>query len=205
APAPWIAVPRGVDAAAVIAAADRCAGGRLDVFALRDVALGDPPRWNRDPKTGIEAPLACGKLLDYRDARRVGDIKYLWEPNRHLHLATLAQAHALTGEFRYFAALRDQLESWFAACPDGRGPNWASALEAAIRLINWSIAWQLLGGARSRLLQDGPGAAFRRRWLEGIYRHARFVAGNFSLYSSANNHLLGEASGLFVAALTWPH
>ena len=24
------------------------------------------------------------------------------------------------------------------------GPNWASALEAGIRLINWSIAWQLL-------------------------------------------------------------
>jgi heparinase II/III-like protein len=202
---PWMRAPTAVDAAAILAAADRVAAGRLDVFALRDARLGDPPRWNRDPKTGIEAPLAFGKLLDYRDARVVGDIKYLWEPNRHLQLVTLAQAYALSGEFRYFAALRDQLESWFAACPDGRGPNWSSALEAAIRLINWSIAWQLLGGARSRLFQDGAGAEFRRRWLESVYRHARFVAGNFSLYSSANNHLLGEASGLFVAALTWPH
>ena len=204
-PQPWIGIPSGVDAGAVVAAAERVAAGRLDVFALRDASLGDPPRWNRDPKTGIEAPLSFGKLLDYRDARIVGDIKYLWEPNRHLQLVTLAQAYALTGEFRWFAALRDQLESWFAACPEGRGPNWASALEAAIRLINWAIAWQLLGGARSRLFEDGAGSQFRRRWLDSVHRHARFVAGNFSLYSSANNHLLGEASGLFVAALAWPH
>jgi heparinase II/III-like protein len=205
APEPWIRVPARVDRAALLAAADRVVAGRLDVFALRDLRLGEPPRWNRDPKTGIEAPLAFGKLLDYRDARLVGDIKYLWEPNRHLQLATLAQAYALSGEFRWFAALRDQLESWFAACPDGRGANWASALEAAIRLINWSIAWQLVGGARSPLFREGAGAEFRRRWLDCVYRHARFVAGNFSLYSSANNHLLGEASGLFVAAVTWPH
>ena len=204
-PQPWIGVPPGVDAGAVLAAADRIAAGRLDVFALRDADLGDPPRWNRDPKTGVEAPLAFGKLLDYRDARLVGDIKYLWEPNRHLQLVTLAQAYALSGEFRWFAALRDQLDSWFAACPDGRGPNWASALEAAIRLINWAIAWQLLGGAGSPVFREAAGADFRARWLDGVYRHARFVAGNFSLYSSANNHLLGEASGLFIAALAWPH
>src|SRR4051812_10258809 len=101
APAPWMTAPAGGDAAAILAAADRIASGRLDVFALRDVDLGDPPRWNRDPKTGVEAPLVWGKLLDYRDPRLVGDIKYLWEPNRHLHLVTLAQAHALTGEYRY--------------------------------------------------------------------------------------------------------
>jgi len=33
------------------------------------------------PKTGAEAPLTPGKLLDYRDRRLVGDIKYLWEVN----------------------------------------------------------------------------------------------------------------------------
>jgi hypothetical protein len=202
---PWVRVAAGTDAARIVAAADRIASGKLDVFALRDVDVGDPPRWNRDPKTGTEAPLTFGKLLDYRDPKLVGDIKYLWEPNRHLHLATLAQAHALTGEFRYFGAIRDHLDSWFSACPWRLGANWASALEAAIRLINWSIAWQLLGGARSRLFQDEGGAAFRGRWLDSVYQHAEFIHGHFSLYSSANNHLLGEASGLFVAALTWPH
>ena len=47
------------------------------------------------------------------------------------------------------------------------------------------------------------GAGLRQRWLDSIYRHAQFICGNFSLYSSANNHLLGEATGLFIASNTW--
>ncbi len=204
-PLHWVHVPARVDAARYMDAADRIAAGRFDLFALRDVELGSPPRWNRDPRSGIEAPLTFGKSLDYRDSGRIGDIKYLWELNRHLHLVTLAQAYALSGEARYFAVLREHLESWIASCPFLEGPNWSSALEAAIRLINWSVAWQLLGGAHSPLFADGGGSRFRQSWLESIYRHAQFIRGHFSSHSSANNHLVGEAAGLFVAALTWPH
>ena len=205
APRPWVHATADVDAARYLAAADRIAAGKLDVFALRDVDLGSPPRWNRDPRTGVEAPLGFSKLLDYRNPRLVGDIKYLWELNRHLHLVTLAQAHALSRDARYFNVIRQHLESWFASCPYGRGPNWSSALEAAIRLINWSVTWQLLGAARSPLFEDAESARFRERWLESVHQHAQFVHGYFSLHSSANNHLIGEAAGLFIAALTWPH
>lgn len=207
APAPnhWIHAALKVDAAPYLAAADRIAAGKLDVFSLRGADLGSPPHWNRDPKTGVEAPLIFGKRLDYRNPRLVGDIKYLWEPNRHLHLVTLAQAQALSGNERYFQVLRQHLESWFDACPYPMGPNWTSALEVAIRLINWSVAWQLIGGARSPLFQTAEGARLRQRWLESVYQHMQFVCGHFSLDSSANNHLIGEAAGLFIAALTWPH
>jgi len=200
---PWIRVPPNPDAAGCIAAAARIVAGRFDLFALKDAALGNPPRWNIDPRTGIEAPLRFGKRLDYRDAARVGDIKYLWELNRHLHLVTLAQAGAITGDLRYGAVLRAHLESWFAACPYRSGANWSSALEPALRLISWSAAWQLLGGEASPLLAQAN-AGFRERWLQSVFHHASFVRGHFSLYSSANNHLIGEAAGLYVAALTWP-
>src|SRR5712692_644701 len=202
---PWIHATAEVDAAQYLAAADPVAAGRFDVFALEGVELGSPPRWNRDPKTGVEAPLSFGKLLDYRDPRRVGDIRYLWELSRHSHLVTLAQAYALSGDARYSGVIRQHLESWFAACPCGMGPNWSSALEPAIRLINWSVAWQLLGGVSAPLFEDAEGARFRQRWLDSVFQHARFVRGHFSLYSSANNHLIGEAAGLYVAAITWPH
>jgi len=204
APRNWVHAGAKVDARPYLAAAERIAAGRLDLFALRDVELGSPPRWNRDPKTGCEAPLVFGMLLDYRDPQRVGDIKYLWELNRHLHLVTLAQAYALSGEVRHFDVLRGHLESWFDACPYRMGANWTSALEAAIRLVNWSLAWQLLGGAHSPLFRSPGGARLRQRWLESAYQHAHFVHGNFSRYSSANNHLIGEATGLFIAGLTWP-
>ena len=199
---PWVHADPGVEAASYLAAADRLHEGWLDVFALQGLDLGDPPRWNRDPKTGIEAPLAFGKTLDYRDPDLVGDIKYLWEPNRHLHLVTLAQAYALSGERIYFHTIAEHLQSWFIACPYRLGPNWASALEAAVRLANWAAAWQLLGGAASPLLGQ---TGLREAWLRSVYQHAEFVRGWFSLHSSANNHLIGEAAGLFLAGLAWPH
>jgi heparinase II/III-like protein len=194
---PWIDRNPGVEPSAYLAAAERIAQGELELFSLAAVELGSPPRWNRDPKTGIEAPLEFGKLLDYRDADVVGDIKYLWEPNRHLHLVTLAQAYALSGKREYYEALQAQLESWFVACPYARGPNWSSALEAGIRLVNWAIAWQLVQPIADR--------EFEARWLRSVYEHAHFVRHWFSAHSSANNHLIGEATGVFIASLTWPH
>lgn len=202
---PWIHADAEVAAARILAAADRIAEDRVDVFALHGIQLGAPPRWNRDPKTGIEAPLSFGKLLDYRDPDLVGDIKYLWEPNRHLHLATLAQAFALSGDRKYFETIAEHLDSWFIACPYRLGANWSSALEVALRLINWSAAWQLLGGAHAAVFHSKSDLDFRARWLASVVQHAEFIRGWLSLHSSANNHLIGEAAGLFVAALTWPH
>ena len=161
---PWIHRNASVDAAPYTAAAGRVAAGRLDVFALRNAELGSPPRWDQDPKSRIVSPPGFGKHLDYRDARLVGDIKYLWEPNRHLHLVTLAQAYALSGDAAHLEVMRLHLESWFSACPCRMGPNWSSALEAAIRLVNWSAAWQLAGcppGAERTLL-----ASARNLWLQ---------------------------------------
>lgn len=201
----WVRpLPRGFETERYTQAADRILAGRFDVFALADAPLGFPPRWNRDPKSGIEAPLEFGKEIDYRDAARVGDIKYLWEINRHLELVTLAQAWHLSGEERYARGARALIESWLEQCPYPRGVNWCASLEHAIRLVNWSFAWQLLGAEGSQLFTGARGVVFRGRWLESIYRHCHFIAGHFSRHSSANNHLLGEATGLFVAALTWP-
>lgn len=199
---PWLGRPQ--DAAPHLAAAERILAGRYDVFALRDVALGFPPEWNRDPKTGTLAPSGFGKLLNYRDEAVVGDIKCLWEPNRHLCISDLAMAYALSGELRYAHGVQALLESWWQQCPYPLGPNWSSALELALRLVSWSHAWQLLGGAGSPLFQGPAGQAFLQRWLASIYQHCHFIAGHFSRHSSANNHLFGELTGLHVAALTWP-
>src|SRR5690349_15424928 len=190
---PWMRPDLNFDRQRYLDAADAIVAGRLKIFALHGVDVGSPPHWNRDPRTSIEAPLQFGKLLDYRNTALVGDIKYLWEPNRHLHLVTLAQAHALSHDPKYGRTLSVHLRSWFTACPYPLGANWSSALEAAIRLINWSVAWQLLGGAQSTVFADAQGAQLRHQWLQSIYRHATFIRGFLSGHSSANNHLIGEA------------
>jgi hypothetical protein len=202
---PWLEqLPRQFPTGRYTCAADRILDGVFDVFALRGVQLGFPPRWNLDPRTGIEAPLVFGKELDYRDRALVGDVKYLWELNRHLELVTLAQAWHLSGTERYALGCRTLLDSWFAQCPYPRGANWCVSLEHAVRLVNWSFAWFLLGGEGSIVFAGREGREFRARWLESIYRHCHFIPRHWSRHSSANNHLLGEATGLFVGTLTWP-
>ena len=202
---PWVApLPRGFDAGLYVRAAEAVLAGRWTVFAMRDADLGFPPRWNVDPKTGTEGPARFGKSINYRDERQVGDVKYLWEINRHLQLVTLAQAWHLSREQRFAQGCRQLLDSWFEQCRYPLGPNWTSSLEAGYRLVNWAIAWHLLGGERSALFDGESGRQFRERWLGGVREHCHFIAGWLSRYSSANNHLLGEYMGLFVAAVTWP-
>jgi len=201
----WLPVlPSHFDAAKYVAAADRILGGSFHVFSIEDARLGFPPRWNTDPRTGTTAPLDFGKSLDYRDSGNVGDIKYLWEINRHLELVTLAQAWHLTREERFATGCKVLLDSWMQAAPYPFGVNWCSSLELAVRLVNWAFAWQLLGADGSPLFVGEEGERFRARWLASIYQHCHFIAGNFSRHSSANNHLLGEATGLFIAASNWP-
>lgn len=195
---------RDTDIASLRIAADAVLAGCWNVFALRGAELGFPPEWNRDPKTGTVAPLTLGKQIDYRSEKVVGDIKYLWEPNRHLELVALAQAWTVTGEQRYADGARTFLQSWFEQCPYPMGVNWTSSLELALRLLNWACAWELLGGAASPLFQGEAGQRFLQQWLAAIYQHAHFIAGYFSRHSSANNHLFGEYMGLFVASSVWP-
>ena len=198
------AVPKRFDTDIYRLAAERILDGHYDIFSLRGVQLGFPPDWNRDPRTGTKAPMQPGKTLDYRSESLVGDIKYLWELNRHLELVTLAQAFSLTRNERFALGARALLESWFGQCPYPLGPNWTSSLEHAVRLVNWSYAWRLLGGEESVVFGADEGAKFRRNWLECIYRHLHFIQGHFSRYSSANNHLLGEYMGLFIGSVIWP-
>jgi len=188
----------------LIATAERIVAGRYTFFDLEDVDLGNPPQWNRDPLTHRTVEPRRALTLDYRDERVVGNIKYLWEQNRHLHLPTLAQAYVVTGDPRYVETIQTHIDSWIEQCPVGRGANWVSALEPAIRLINWSITWQLLGGTRSRAFATEAGAAFRERWLRSAYEQSRMIMNNLSRFSSANNHLIGECAGVYVAATTWP-
>ena len=196
--------PSEFSAEAYRMAADQVLAGRFNVFALHELALGFPPNWNQDPKTRTIVPLVFGKTLNYRDERIVGDIKYLWEPNRHLALVTLAQTWQLTKDAKYASGCQTLLDSWFEQCPYPMGVNWVSSSEHAIRLLNWSFAWHLLGGDQGPLFSGAAGAEFRNRWLNAVFQHCHFIAGHFSLHSSANNHLLGEYMGLLVGAITWP-
>jgi hypothetical protein len=189
---------------ALLADAESILAGHVPLFFERRFDVGVPTMWNRDPDTGITAPGIFAGDIAITDRDKVGDIKHIWELNRHLHLVRLAQAWAITGDVRWGHALDQQLRSWLDQCPPMTGPNWTSSLELGIRLINWSLIWQLCGGEASLLFAGADGERLRADWLASIHAHCLSIARRMSRHSSANNHLIGELAGLYVGATTWP-
>lgn len=174
--------------------ADRICEGTIEVFALKVDLAGQKINFHQDYKSGLIAPSRVfGKSINYRDEEQVGNIKYIWEINRLLFLLPLALVFQQTGEKKYLDQFSAFLTEWLTQNPFMYGVNWASSLELGIRLINWSLCWHLV---KERLEP-----ALLHKWRETIYRHCWFIERNFSGFSSANNHLIGEAAGLFIASV----
>jgi hypothetical protein len=178
----------------LLAEADLLVQHRFKFFNLNGQHLGDPIDWNRDHAAGIAAPMRFAPTIDYRDYRVTGDAKMVWEPNRHQHLVVLGRAYRASGELPYAQALVEQLDSWLQQCPFGVGMNWRSPLELAIRLINWVWALDLIH--ESGLLTGNFGV----RVSHSVYLHLWEITRKYSQSSSANNHFIGEAAGVFIAA-----
>ncbi len=201
--APAFSMPAAIDAEPYLLEADAILSGNLILFANLQIFIGSPPAWNRNPQSGHGADQGSRASDSDSTRRRAGDIKYIWELNRHLQWVRLAQAYLLSADERYRLGLAGQIRSWLEQCPPATGPNWSSAMELAIRLINWSVVWRMLGGWDGDLFKDSDGEQLRTRWLASIYAQCEFISKNLSRHSSANNHLIGELAGLYVAASTW--
>jgi len=157
--------------------------------------------WHRDPVSGLAPPRTVrGKDIDYRDPGRIGDVKRIWEKNRHHHLTVMALVYWLTGDERFSKETVTQLSSWLDQNPYPYGINWNQALEAGIRLIAWVWIERLLRGSVHHQVFFGS-----HRFWEAVYRHQQFIEKERSFGSSANNHLIGEMAGLLVAATAWSH
>ena len=183
----------------LLARAERIAEHRLDLFDLKDKYLGNPINWNRDHKRGQDTPMIFSPSLDYRDVKKAGDCKFVWEPNRHHQLVVLGRAYRLSGDRQFADAVAEQIDSWLKQNPYGVGMNWRSGLELGIRLINWVWALDLI--RESEAIDD----RLRHRILDSVSRHIWEIDRKYSRGSSVNNHLIGEAAGVFVATSYFPY
>lgn len=203
--APWVGTPDNdlADPAAVFQVARSLLDDGVQVFDVCVPIGSSIADWNADPKTGISIPTTFGLAIDFRHIANGVDIKHLWELNRHTWWVPLAQAYAISGDRVWLDAIECSLDDWLMQCPYPLGANWSSPVEHGIRLINWSIVWHLTGGENSPLFSGPAGPARLEKWLASIYQHIRFARDNYSFYSSSDNHLIGEAAGIYVAANTW--
>ena len=111
-------------------------------------------------------------------------------------LLDLAVAYAVSGESKYIECIQRQIDGWISQNPFGLGVHWCSSLEVSLRIIAWSFVHSLVS------LRDKDGLFGKLKHPEefavSIYQHAYFIANYLSRYSSANNHLIGELTGLWV-------
>jgi uncharacterized heparinase superfamily protein len=171
--------------------------GRWSVFGHNfDTATADPD-WHRDIRTGIRSdPADYCFVVPYRDPQQVGMVKYVWEPSRLHHVTVLAAAYRLSGDERFARHAAEHLQSWWRRNPPLRGIHWLSGIELGMRLIAFVWTRRLLGA------WPGVETLFERNpdFLAQLHHHQRWLAALHSRGSSANNHLIAEAAGLFIAA-----
>jgi hypothetical protein len=160
-------------------------------FLARDWSAADGlPDWHLDPETGGRWPADAYCFdIDYRLGGK-GDIKPVWELNRLQYLQPLAALAALEDDRELAALVWDHVASWIAANPPFHGIAWASGIELAARAASLVIVAGWIG--------DRAPPEVAARLPACLAAHGYWIDRYPSRFSSANNHLIAEAGGLFV-------
>ncbi|NND80630.1 MAG: alginate lyase family protein [Maribacter sp.] len=162
----------------------------------------DSINWHRDLINETDFPLVFSFSIDTRSGRN-GNVKVVWEVNRLQFLTDICLKYSQTKDSGYLNQFISIINSWKQANPYLIGVNWYSNIEVNIRIINWFVCWELL--EVNVLLETN--AEFKKfveeSWLPLIELHGFHAFRYESKYSSSNNHLIAEASGLFIAGSYW--
>lgn len=178
----------------VLAAAERAAAREVDVLGTGPFRLNLPADWHTDVKTDTTWPRAWWREIEYAQLNRPSDVKVPWEISRLQWLLPAGQAYLLDADERHARSVRETVDEWIESNPYGESVNWASPMEAAIRILTFTWLFHALGGSEE--WQDG---AFRLRFLRSLYLHGDFVARNLELSSVNGNHLDADAAGIVFA------
>lgn len=162
----------------------------------------EPINWHKDIFSEKEFALGFAKSMSIRNDSELS-AKNVWEINRLEFLPHIAMNYNTTGEEKYLNQFARIVESWNTANPYLLGINWYSNIEVNIRLINWFLCWEILNideiVNKNSVFKEFVDSIL----LPVIYQHCKYSYANPSKFSSANNHLISEYSGLFIAASKW--
>lgn len=182
----------------VIERARRIMEGRFQLLGIRELDFGSPPDFHLEPTSARRSPLLHWSLFDELSGEFAVDKKIVWELNRCQYFKTLGRAYWYTRDEAYAETFVAHLDAWMEQNPPGRGLNWVSSLEVALRAISW--LWALHFFRDSRALTP----PLFLRALKYLYLHGRHLETYLSTYSSPNTHLTGEALGLFYLGTLLP-
>ena len=179
-------------------AASRLQEGRVNFLGTDWPELNGSEKWHVDPISGRSwsSNTYCFRV-PYRHARDYGDVKYVWELNRLQHLQPVAALAAVAEDPDLGKLCADELESWIDANQPFDGVNWATGIELALRVVSMIVLTSLIG---EKSFSDSQ----KRKVLATLDAHGYWLMRYPSKFSSANNHLVAEAGGLYLLGTLMP-
>ena len=181
--------------------------GNWKAFGWLDITVADPPEWHKDHMVNVDVKsTAWGFQLNHRELPSDADVKLVWELSRFYALVRMVQGAWILSDSRLAEVALRWLHSWNRENPPFRGWNWTSALESGIRLIQ--LAWIDTLTDKIVWKDIDQRKAFKESWEDfkkkSLGPHVYYTWRYRSFGSSANNHLIGELSGLIIALVKWP-
>ena len=129
------------------------------------------------------------------------DVKLPWELSRGQHLPQLARAFALgIRREECQSEFRNVVLDFIATNPPRFGVNWTCAMDVAIRVVNWLVAYDLFRAAGADFDPE-----FRSILTVSVRDHARYIAGHLEWNDGIRgNHYLSDLVGLIACGCYLP-
>ena len=143
--------------------------------------LTKPFDWYFSDDGGSRWPACHYAKIDYRSGNTYGDVRINWELNRLQFLPAMA----VTDE----DLAKNIIKDWLEKNPYLHGPGYVASMEVALRWF--SIYWAVC------LFKKQLDASFRRALAGLAVASGKFIESRLSTHSSAGNHLIIEAVGLY--------
>ena len=155
---------------------------KINLFEVKD--------WRKDYKNNTTSKLCYYGKINRQDLGEQGDIKYVAELSRFHFLPFIAFKYISTKESEFSNFITDFLTDWELQNPYLNSIHWTSGIEVGIRSVNLIYTHQVLNN--TNVLTQKQDFLIKKL----ICYNYEYLKNHLSLFSSANNHLIGELLGL---------
>ena len=168
-------------------------------FLIPGLRFGDRVGWLSNLIDERRWELRYWRDIDYESEKRIGDVRQIWELNRHQYFITLGKAYWYTGGEKYAKEFVSQMRDWIENNPYGQSVNWVHAQEIALRIISWIWAYYFFCNSLNFTVED------QIQFFKSLYVQTEFLRKHLSDTTfSTHNHIISEAAGLAMMAIMFP-
>lgn len=140
-------------------------------------------------------------FLDYSDNDLFGkDIRSQWEENRFQWILPEIFIYLQYEDKKILSNIFTKVDEWIENNPCGYGINWINAMEPAIRVSNWLLAFDYVKNVD--LFKNN----FNNKFSKSVEEHFNFIKDNLeiTLRTPLANHYLSNIAGLLYISVLFP-